>query len=173
MLQIGCAVEDAVMYFPYGQRFAIDPLADFYIRHFERSRNPHVTYFTAIGEAIPFAADVFDLMICNNVLDHMLHPEELLREVRRTLKSDGIFYLSVDVYSTDTYLQRKKREANGEVIDPCHPHTFTVETLREMVAAARFHVLVAGEAPSGKGDESVRYCMTLINEKKLDEEAAK
>jgi len=169
ILQIGCAVEDAVMHFPYGKRFAIDPLADFYIQHFERSRNPSVTYFTANGEAIPFVSNVFDLIICNNVLDHVLHPEKVLRDVRRTLKSGGIFFLSVDVYPEATYSQRVAREASGVVIDPCHPHTFTIKTLTGLVDTAGFQVLTAGEAAAGKGDEAVRYCLTLLKGKGLGE----
>jgi SAM-dependent methyltransferase len=162
LLQIGCAVEDAVMYFPYGQRFAIDPLAQFYVRHFERSRNPQVTYFPAVGEAIPFAAGTFHVAICNNVLDHMLHPEKLLGEVRRTLRPGGLFYLSVDVYPREASLERGAREAQGEVVDPCHPHSFTTESLTELAAAAGFQTFTAWERPSGKADGSIRYCMTLI-----------
>lgn len=166
VLQVGCAVEDSVMYFPYGKRFAIDPLAEFYLQHFERSRNRAVTYFTAVGEAIPFAQDVFDLVICTNVLDHVVNPQSLLHEVKRTLKSGGSFFLSVDVYPRETYLQRVAREATGEVVDPCHPHTFTNEILRKLVSEIGFRVLTGDESASGKGDDSVRFELTLINEKR-------
>ncbi len=167
VLQVGCAVEDSVMYFPYGKRFAIDPLAEFYVQHFERSRNKAVIYFTAMGEAIPFAQDVFDLVICTNVLDHVVNPQSLLHEVRRTLKSGGIFFLSVDVYPKETYLERVAREASGEVVDPCHPHTFTNEILRNLVVETGFQVLTDEESASGKGDDSVRYELTLLNKKRL------
>ncbi len=154
------------MYFPHGKRFAIDPLAEFYLQHFERSRNQLVTYFAGVGEAIPFASEVFDLVICTNVLDHVVHPQRLLHEVRRTLKSGGIFFLSVDVYPRETYLQRVAREASGEVVDPCHPHTFTNEILRNLVVETGFQVVTDEESASGKGDDSVRYELTLINEKR-------
>jgi SAM-dependent methyltransferase len=166
VLQIGCAVEDAIMHFPYGKRFAIDPLADFYIRHFERARNPGVAYFTAKGEAIPFTADLFDLVICNNVLDHVFEPQKLLYEVRRTLRTGGLFFLSVDVYSTDTRAQRVAKEAAWEVVDPCHPHTFTHEILRNLVEGIGFQVLTAEDSDSGKGDDSVRFELTILNVKK-------
>lgn len=166
VLQIGCAVEDAVMHFPYGKRFAIDPLADFYIRHFERARNPGVAYFTARGEAIPFAADVFDLVICNNVLDHVFEPRKLLCEVDRILKTGGLFFLSVDVYPRSTYERRTADEAAGEVMDPCHPHTFTHEILTHLVEAIGFQVLAAEDSASGKGDDSVRFELTMLNKKR-------
>ncbi len=165
VLQIGCAVEDAVMHFPYGKRFAIDPLADFYIRHFERARNPGVAYFTAGGEAIPFAADVFDLVICNNVLDHVFEPQKLLREASRTLRTGGLFFLSVDVYSADIRMRRTAQEAAGEVVDPCHPHTFTHEILQHLVETTGFQVLAAEDSASGKGDDSVRFELTMLNKK--------
>jgi SAM-dependent methyltransferase len=167
ILQIGCAVEDAVMHLPYGKRFAIDPLADFYVGHFERSRNPEVAYFTAKGEAIPFSADIFDLVICNNVLDHVFEPQKLLCEVRRTLRTGGLFFLSVDVYPRATYMQRVSREAAGDVVDPCHPHTYTNEILRDAVEEIGFQVLTAEESASGKGDDSVRFELTLLNMKKV------
>jgi ubiquinone/menaquinone biosynthesis C-methylase UbiE len=154
------------MYFPYGKRFAIDPLAEFYLQHFERSRNRAVTYFTAVGEAIPFAQDVFDLVICTNVLDHVVNPQSLLHEVKRTLKSGGIFFLSVDVYPRETYIQRVAREASGEVVDPCHPHTFTNGILKTLVVETGFQVVTDEESASGKGDDSVRYELTLINGKR-------
>lgn len=170
ILQIGCAVEDAVMHFPYGKRFAIDPLAGFYIEHFERSHNPAVTYFTARGEAIPFATDIFDLVICNNVLDHVVNPQKVLREIRRVLRSDGLFYLSVDVYPRATYMQRVTREAAGEVVDPCHPHSYTNEMLSNTVEEIGFQVLYAEESASGKGDDSVRFELTMLNVKKACEQ---
>lgn len=166
VLQIGCAVEDAIMYFPSGKRFAIDPLADFYVQHFERARNPGVTYFIARGEAIPFAADVFDIVICNNVLDHVFEPQKLLREASRTLRTGGLFFLSVDVYSADTLMRRAAQEAAGEVVDPCHPHTFTHEILQHLVETTGFQALAAEDSASGKGDDSVRFELTLLNVKK-------
>lgn len=166
VLQIGCAVEDAVMFFPYGKRYAIDPLADFYIRHFERARNSAVTYFTARGEAVPFTTDVFDLVICANVLDHVFEPQKLLREAGRTLRTGGLFFLSVDVYSADIRMRRVEQEAAGEVVDPCHPHTFTHEILQTLVETTGFQVLAAEDSASGKGDESVRFELTALNTRK-------
>ena len=86
--------------------------------------------------------------------------------MRRTLKSGGIFFLSVDVYPRENYLQRVAREATGEVVDPCHPHTFINEMLRNLVSEMGFQVLTGEESASGKGDDSVRYELTLLNEKR-------
>ncbi len=40
---------------------------------------------------LPFADNSFDLVTANMVVEHVADPDELLREVRRVLKADGIF----------------------------------------------------------------------------------
>src|SRR5277367_2485686 len=49
----------------------------------------------AAGEALPFPAAVFDLVICHHVLEHVAALDGVLAEVRRVLKDDGRMYVSV------------------------------------------------------------------------------
>lgn len=41
-------------------------------------------------QALPFADDSLDLVICNHVLEHVLHPEQALSEIHRCLRPGGI-----------------------------------------------------------------------------------
>lgn len=46
------------------------------------------------GENLPFPADYFDVAICMDVLEHVQNPESLLSEISRTLKSNGLLYIT-------------------------------------------------------------------------------
>lgn len=47
------------------------------------------------GIRIPFTNNSFDLIYCNQVLEHVRYPDEVIREISRILKPDGIFIGSV------------------------------------------------------------------------------
>lgn len=49
----------------------------------------------AMGMRLPFADRVFDLVICNHVLEHVVELDGTLREISRVLKPGGRFYVSV------------------------------------------------------------------------------
>lgn len=43
------------------------------------------------GEAIPYPDNVFDIVISNNVLEHLVNPQQVFKEVNRVLKLCGFF----------------------------------------------------------------------------------
>jgi len=45
----------------------------------------------AMGEAIPYPDNSFDMVIADNVLEHLPDPEAVLKEVDRVLKAGGVF----------------------------------------------------------------------------------
>ena len=53
--------------------------------------------------ALPFADETFDLIVCTEVLEHLLWPQKLLTEARRILCYDGKLLLSVPNITSLTY----------------------------------------------------------------------
>jgi ubiquinone/menaquinone biosynthesis C-methylase UbiE len=52
-----------------------------------------VEFQTADGNALPFAEQSFDFVMCNSVLHHLAEPENLLGEMARLVKPDGAVLL--------------------------------------------------------------------------------
>ena len=160
ILQVGCAVEDVVFYLEGGERFAVDPHADFYKETFARSRNPRVDYRQAMGESVPFDDGYFSMVICQNLLDHVANYHVVLQEVQRVLGEPNLTFFGTDVYEKDVAEERWARLANGEIFDILHPHTFTEQSLEEELTSHGFEILERyPPQPSGKGDSSYRHCL--------------
>jgi SAM-dependent methyltransferase len=47
------------------------------------------------GTIFPFAANEFDAVLCNQVLEHVFTPEQFLMEIRRVLRAGGLLLLTV------------------------------------------------------------------------------
>jgi SAM-dependent methyltransferase len=50
---------------------------------------------TALGEDLPVPSDFFDIVVCQNVLDHVYKPLTVVDEIHRTLKKGGVALISV------------------------------------------------------------------------------
>lgn len=61
----------------------------------ERSRNSSKADFFYKNNSFPFSDGEFDLVICNQVLEHVFEPELFLKEVNRVLKKGGKIILTV------------------------------------------------------------------------------
>ena len=53
--------------------------------------SPDASFAAGVGEALPFANDSFDAVLCYDVLEHVQDPEETLVEICRVLKPGGLF----------------------------------------------------------------------------------
>ncbi len=55
-----------------------------------RFRRPRPRFVCGDGQALPFPADIFSAVFCNQVLEHIPSPEALLGEIYRVLQPAGV-----------------------------------------------------------------------------------
>ncbi len=77
---------------------------------------------------IPMEDGYFDAIICNAVLEHVENPEEVMSELSRVCKPDGILYLCVP------FMQ-------PEHLDPTDYQRYTIEGLKSLVNRHGFDVM--------------------------------
>jgi ubiquinone/menaquinone biosynthesis C-methylase UbiE len=132
IVEVGCGPHGVVRYLFKDARLKIgtDPLL---YKYDERPRPDATTlYAAAIGEALPVGDGVADLVICINVIDHVMDAGEILREMRRVLKPGGLLLLEVHTFPA--------------IFTPImffdHPHTYhwTKKTVFELVRKTGFAV---------------------------------
>jgi ubiquinone/menaquinone biosynthesis C-methylase UbiE len=141
VLEIGSGPVGIVSALPWGERYALDPLEDFYKTNAAliEFRNSDVRYLAGTGETIPFPDAHFDLVVIDNVIDHVHRADAVLREIGRVLRPDGYMYLAVNVHTPwggflHEILSRLR-------IDRGHPYTFTPASIRTFLGANGFDVL--------------------------------
>lgn len=100
---------------------SVDPLNDGYATCGLFPPEPlGFTPIAAPGEQLPLTGGTFDLVICDNCLDHVADPGRVVAEVARVLKTGGHAWVLVDLRNT---------------VDDMHPHAFTPELLRAMLTS--------------------------------------
>lgn len=92
----------------------------------EQSKRQFVS--RGVGEKLPFKDEVFDIVLCLNVLDHSIDPGMVLRECCRVLREGGFILLWVHA------LRRPYRifQSLLNKIDPPHPHHFTFDEVQNI-----------------------------------------
>ena len=52
----------------------------------------------AVGESLPFPDQSFDIVICDNVVDHAESPSKIVSELARILAPGGLLYFTVNIH---------------------------------------------------------------------------
>lgn len=149
VLEVGTAGRGLLSYLsPAWSRVGVDPLALDY-RFMFPPWTRRVQTCAAFGETLPFGSQVFDLVVCDNVIDHAESPTSILRELIRVLKPNGLLYFTVNVHHPAYYyasLAHRLWNAAGLrfEIGPFADHTFhfTVKQVRQMLATLPLTVVV-------------------------------
>ena len=97
VVEVGSGAHGLIFYFGTPRAIGIDPLAVSYRSLFPRWQNSATT-IAAVGEQLPFADQSFDVVLCDNVVDHAESPRRIVEELTRILKPGGLLYFTVNVH---------------------------------------------------------------------------
>ena len=97
VLEVGSGAHGLIFFFGTEGGVGIDPLADHYAALFPAWQDRART-IAGYGEKLPFADASFDLVLCDNVVDHAENPRRILEEISRVLAPGGLLYFTVNVH---------------------------------------------------------------------------
>jgi 2-polyprenyl-3-methyl-5-hydroxy-6-metoxy-1,4-benzoquinol methylase len=131
-----------------GVDFTIDGLKEYH---------PHLIDLVFVGDLFEVIDSLikkgkkYDCIVCNNVLEHVIDPVQMLNELRKLLQSDGV--LRVVVPNDSSWLQREIvnrgcAETNYWVCPPDHLNYFNVASLVKTIEKCQFRIIdVLGTFP--------------------------
>ena len=94
VLDVGCAYGFMLEKFPDTfEKFGID-ISDYAIAEAKKRLLNAILTVSNIEDVLPFTEEFFDIVICNDVLEHLENPENALNNIQRVLKRGGILYLT-------------------------------------------------------------------------------
>ena len=97
VIEVGSGAHGLIFCFGGERRVGVDPLAVDYGRLFSRWQRRAQTV-AAVGEALPFRDQSFDVVLCDNVVDHAESPPQIVRELVRILAPGGLLYFTVNIH---------------------------------------------------------------------------
>ena len=139
LLDIGCHKGDLKFYLPEGiEYYGIDSSDN----NFE-----NYTKYDLNNKTLPFPDEMFDLINCSAVLEHLFYPYEILSELHRVLKHGGVCVISLP---NDKGLNTLFSTVFGKIPDYdkgiySHHWRFSISTARDFVSK-KFKII--NERPS-------------------------
>jgi SAM-dependent methyltransferase len=97
VLEVGSGAHGLVFFFGTTRGVGVDPLACDYAALFPAWQRRAQT-IAAAGERLPFADASFDVVLCDNVVDHAEDPARIARELARVLVPGGLLYFTVNFH---------------------------------------------------------------------------
>ena len=97
VIEVGSGAHGLIFCFESDRRVGVDPLAVDYRGLFPGWQRRAQTV-AAVGESLPFRDHSFDVVICDNVVDHAESPPQIVRELVRILAPGGLLYFTVNIH---------------------------------------------------------------------------
>lgn len=88
LLDVGCGTK------PYQNLFLVKKYIGLDVNS-EHSKNLGIADYLYEGKKFPFVNASFDIVLCNQVFEHVFNPNEFLSEISRVLKTNGTLLLTV------------------------------------------------------------------------------
>ncbi|MBP9191704.1 MAG: class I SAM-dependent methyltransferase [Ignavibacteria bacterium] len=144
ILEVGCGAGHILEKVRKGKLYGID-ISEIQIERTKKRMGDKVELKKAPGENIPYEDKFFDKILCSEVIEHVIDPREVLKEISRVLKDDGILSLSIPnedvINSTKKFLKKtglikvidNEKNTDGwelaakDNLDEWHLHSFSLE----------------------------------------------
>ena len=97
VVEVGSGAHGLIFHFGSSSAIGVDPLAVSYRNLFPRWQS-RATTVAAVGESLPFPDRSFDVVLCDNVVDHAESPRQIVRELTRVLVPGGLLYFTVNIH---------------------------------------------------------------------------
>jgi ubiquinone/menaquinone biosynthesis C-methylase UbiE len=88
----------------------------------------NVHFIPGDAENLPLPSNSFDVVVCTEVLEHLIHPEQALKEIHRVLRPGSYFVGSVPTKSL-IWKYRKYLSRSCPVTEPFH-NNYTIKEFR-------------------------------------------
>jgi len=120
-----------------------------------------ITGISCRGEELSFPSGSFDLVILRNAIDHMLEPNNLLKEAYRILNFKGKVYFMVNTFLP--FLKPIFPLLN--LFDKPHPLHFTVNDVRKLLKDTGFYIERERIAPSSYFELRLKRIIGMVIKK--------
>ncbi|MEO6581641.1 MAG: class I SAM-dependent methyltransferase [Sphingomicrobium sp.] len=135
-LEVGSGAHGLIFYFEAEERVGVDPLADHYRALFPAWQSRAKT-IAAGGEQLPCPSESFDVVLCDNVVDHAENPRKICEEMARVLRPGGLLYFTVNIHHPAYHLASSLHAAWRSVGVPFEITPFADHTVHLTLDAAR------------------------------------
>lgn len=141
VLEVGSGAHGLIFFFDAAERVGVDPLAEEYRRLFP-AWQANAETIACGGEKLPFSDAVFDVVLCDNVVDHAEDPRRIVEEITRVLTPGGLLYFTVNVHHPLYEVAAKLHSAWRRMGVPLEITPFADHTVHLTIATAE--ALLAG-----------------------------
>ena len=133
ILDVGCGPTCSAQLFSVGLKTYLDPLMNSYLETYPE-KLPEGEKISSTAEDIPKPDESFDVVLCVNALDHMIHPDKALAEMCRVVKKEGIFVLGIFLHPSSIAMLRRFIEKWLPIFrEDAHPYSYTLKIIREVL----------------------------------------
>lgn len=142
-LDVGCAsglLTQQIASQSKAKAWGVDVNPDFI--NYAQKKYPQLHFLVAQAENLPFPPEKFSFVLCAEVLEHVSHPQKVLRECRRVLKDGGRILV---VVPSESWLFRFLwffwTKMKGKVWQKTHLNHFKARELEKLLKKLGFKIL--------------------------------
>ena len=102
-------------------------------------------------QELPYADDSLDVVVCEQLLEHLNHPDVVLRNVHRVLKADGLFVVGVPIFPEPVARLRRWMVRRYGLRGSEHIQTYSLRSIRrdldpyfEVIEQRGFRIISGG-----------------------------